>query len=151
MIPFGLAIGILAGRFSPKENQEALADKKEKKEKKPSAAKEFKLLADSKEALRNAQDTLETVASYLERIRNTFKWILPFSSIVLLIAVIIISVVLFLVPLRTLLSVWGINKVCYILGPKIPLGRAELTWAAEVGPNFFPGQAYSQINSTSST
>ena len=57
------------------------------------------------------QETLETVASYLERAQNTFKWKLPFSSIVLLIAVSIITLVLYSVPLRTLLSVWGINKV----------------------------------------
>ena len=58
MVPFGLAIGILAGKFAPPENVENSADKKEKKdkEKKSSAVKDFKILADSKEALRNFQE-----------------------------------------------------------------------------------------------
>ena len=58
MVPFGLVIGILAGKFAPPENVENSADKKEKKdkEKKSSAVKDFKILADSKEALRNFQE-----------------------------------------------------------------------------------------------
>jgi hypothetical protein len=110
MVPFGLAIGIIAAKFS--KDKEEISKKEKKEEKSPSAAKDFKLIAQSKDALRSTQDTLEMIASNLERLRNTFKWKIPFSCYVLSTAVIVISIVLFFIPIRILLSLWGINKIC---------------------------------------
>ena len=135
MVPAGIAIGVLVG--AKKEDGSKKKEKKEKKEK-SSTAKDFKLIAGSRDgklcfqykfvwlliwlltevklticsALRSTQDTLETIASMLERAANTFNWTIPFASRVLASLLIIISVVLYLVPIRLLLSLWGINKIC---------------------------------------
>ena len=63
-------------------------------------------------ALRNAQDTLEGIAEILEKIQNTWNWEIGFSSATLSIAVFIITIVLYFLPIRILLSLWGVNKVC---------------------------------------
>ena len=62
-------------------------------------------------AIRSTQETLEGVAKFLERAANTFSWEIPFSCYVLVVLFFVITIVLYFVPLRLLLSVWGTNKV----------------------------------------
>ena len=64
-------------------------------------------------AIRSTQETLEGVAKFLERAANTFSWEIPFSCYVLIVVFFIITIVLYFVPLRLLLSVWGTNKVSF--------------------------------------
>ncbi|CBY18638.1 unnamed protein product [Oikopleura dioica] len=114
MIPFALATALISQKFAIKKKKDS-DDSQSIDRKKSSAAKDFKLLQDSKDALRNAQDTLEGVAEILEKIQNTWNWEIGFSSATLSIAVFIITFVLYLVPIRIMLSLWGVNKICRLL------------------------------------
>ena len=128
MIPFALASALVSQKFAKKKKSEN-DDFESIDRKKSSAAKEFKLLQDSKDgkgtgentsvdlflALRNAQDTLEGIAEILEKIQNTWNWEIGFSSATLSIAVFTITIVLYFLPIRILLSLWGVNKVCSLI------------------------------------
>ncbi|XP_069899280.1 multiple C2 and transmembrane domain-containing protein 2 isoform X3 [Dipodomys merriami] len=56
------------------------------------------------------QNILEEVASFGERIKNTFNWTVPFLSLLACLTLVIITVILYFVPLRYIVLIWGINK-----------------------------------------
>ncbi|XP_012867635.1 PREDICTED: multiple C2 and transmembrane domain-containing protein 2 isoform X2 [Dipodomys ordii] len=56
------------------------------------------------------QNILEEVASFGERIKNTFNWTVPFLSLLACLILAIITVILYFVPLRYIVLIWGINK-----------------------------------------
>ncbi|KAI4890423.1 hypothetical protein NFI96_010809 [Prochilodus magdalenae] len=58
----------------------------------------------------SVQTTLDKVASYGERIKNTFNWTVPFLSWLAIAAFCVASVLVYFIPLRYIVLVWGINK-----------------------------------------
>ncbi|BFY97384.1 hypothetical protein BsWGS_00424 [Bradybaena similaris] len=56
------------------------------------------------------QKALDKVASLGERVKNTFNWSVPWLSTLAVIALLAGSIILFFIPLRVLLLIWGINK-----------------------------------------
>ncbi|XP_057302904.1 multiple C2 and transmembrane domain-containing protein 1-like isoform X1 [Hydractinia symbiolongicarpus] len=56
------------------------------------------------------QNHMDNVASFGERIKNTFNWTIPFLSYLLMVILLLGTIVLYMVPLRYLLLAWGINK-----------------------------------------
>lgn len=56
------------------------------------------------------QNIVGDVASYLERITNTFLFKVPFLSHLMMFCLAIATVLLYLVPLRYIVMAWGINK-----------------------------------------
>ncbi|XP_065672715.1 multiple C2 and transmembrane domain-containing protein 1 isoform X2 [Hydra vulgaris] len=56
------------------------------------------------------QNHLNNIASFGERIKNTFAWTVPFLSFLLMVILLLATIVLYIVPLRYLLLLWGINK-----------------------------------------
>ncbi|XP_059534078.1 multiple C2 and transmembrane domain-containing protein 2 isoform X5 [Myotis daubentonii] len=56
------------------------------------------------------QNILEEVASFGERIKNTFNWTVPFLSFLACVVLAVATVTLYFVPLRYLVLIWGINK-----------------------------------------
>lgn len=56
------------------------------------------------------QNILEEVASFGERIKNTFNWTVPFLSLLACLILAIATVVLYFIPLRYIILLWGINK-----------------------------------------
>lgn len=63
-----------------------------------------------KDVLIMVQDITGHVASYLERISNTFTFKVPFLSYLMMFCLLVASILLYLVPLRYLILAWGINK-----------------------------------------
>lgn len=63
-----------------------------------------------KDVLIMVQDITGLVASYLERISNTFTFKVPFLSYLMMFCLTVASVLLYLVPLRYVILAWGINK-----------------------------------------
>jgi len=53
---------------------------------------------------------MDKAASFGERIKNTFNWSVPFLSYLLMVILLLITIVLYIVPLKYLLLAWGINK-----------------------------------------
>jgi len=55
------------------------------------------------------------LASSFERVGNVFHWKVPFSSKVAIIALLVVTLLLYLIPLRAIVLFWGLNKVGYTL------------------------------------
>ena len=51
------------------------------------------------------------MASSFERVGNVFHWKVPFSSKVAIIALLVVTLLLYLIPLRAIVLFWGLNKV----------------------------------------
>nr|XP_033773573.1 multiple C2 and transmembrane domain-containing protein 1 isoform X2 [Geotrypetes seraphini] len=58
----------------------------------------------------SVQSVLDEVASIGERIKNTFNWTVPFLSWLAIAALCVFTVLLYFIPLRYIVLVWGINK-----------------------------------------
>ncbi|XP_068835394.1 multiple C2 and transmembrane domain-containing protein 1 isoform X3 [Capricornis sumatraensis] len=58
----------------------------------------------------SVQNILDEVASFGERIKNTFNWTVPFLSWLAIVALCVFTVILYFIPLRYIVLVWGINK-----------------------------------------
>lgn len=58
----------------------------------------------------SVQNILDEAASLGERIKNTFNWTVPFLSWLAIVALCVFTVILYFIPLRYIVLVWGINK-----------------------------------------
>ncbi|PKU42816.1 multiple c2 and transmembrane hypothetical protein [Limosa lapponica baueri] len=56
------------------------------------------------------QSILEEIASFGERIKNTFNWTVPFLSVLACLVLAAATVVLYFIPLRYIVLIWGIKK-----------------------------------------
>uniref|UniRef100_A0A6I8PAS4 Multiple C2 and transmembrane domain-containing protein 2 n=1 Tax=Ornithorhynchus anatinus TaxID=9258 RepID=A0A6I8PAS4_ORNAN len=56
------------------------------------------------------QNVLEEIASFGERIKNTFNWTVPFLSTLACLILALATVALYFIPLRYIILIWGINK-----------------------------------------
>lgn len=86
-------------------------DEEEDKDDKESEHKGFmdKLYA-IQDVFISVQNALDEVASFGERIKNTFNWTVPFLSWLAIAAFCLATVLLYLIPLRYLVLAWGVNK-----------------------------------------
>ncbi|XP_069022839.1 multiple C2 and transmembrane domain-containing protein 1 [Embiotoca jacksoni] len=58
----------------------------------------------------SVQSALDEVASFGERMKNTFNWTVPFLSWLAITALCLATILLYLIPLRYLVLAWGVNK-----------------------------------------
>ncbi|XP_063820090.1 multiple C2 and transmembrane domain-containing protein 1 isoform X2 [Pseudophryne corroboree] len=58
----------------------------------------------------SVQSVLDEVASIGERIKNMFNWTVPFLTWLAIIALCLLTAVLYFIPLRYIVLLWGINK-----------------------------------------
>ncbi|XP_027426899.1 multiple C2 and transmembrane domain-containing protein 2 isoform X2 [Zalophus californianus] len=56
------------------------------------------------------QNVLEEIASFGERIKNTFNWTVPFLSFLACLILAVTTIILYFIPLRYIVLIWGINK-----------------------------------------
>ncbi|XP_059768550.1 multiple C2 and transmembrane domain-containing protein 2 isoform X1 [Balaenoptera ricei] len=56
------------------------------------------------------QNVLEEIASFGERIKNTFNWTVPFLSFLACVILAVATITLYFIPLRYIILIWGINK-----------------------------------------
>ncbi|CAD5208747.1 unnamed protein product [Bursaphelenchus xylophilus] len=56
------------------------------------------------------QNSMDFVASLLERIRNTFNFTVPYLSYLAIFVLSVATVLLYFIPLRWLVMIWGLNK-----------------------------------------
>uniref|UniRef100_A0A7N6F7S8 C2 domain-containing protein n=1 Tax=Anabas testudineus TaxID=64144 RepID=A0A7N6F7S8_ANATE len=62
------------------------------------------------ETIITLQNLLEEIASFGERIKNTFNWSVPFLSSLAFLIFVIFTVLTYYIPLRYIILIWGINK-----------------------------------------
>ncbi|XP_077570706.1 multiple C2 and transmembrane domain-containing protein 1-like [Stigmatopora nigra] len=58
----------------------------------------------------SVQNALDEVASYGERIKNTFNWTVPFLSWLAMVALGMATLIVYFIPLRYIVLAWGVNK-----------------------------------------
>ncbi|CAF93104.1 unnamed protein product, partial [Tetraodon nigroviridis] len=56
------------------------------------------------------QNVLEELANTGERIKNMFNWSVPFLSCLACLVLFVATLLLYFVPLRYLVLIWGVNK-----------------------------------------
>ncbi|XP_007426025.1 multiple C2 and transmembrane domain-containing protein 1 isoform X1 [Python bivittatus] len=74
----------------------------------------------------SVQNILDEVASFGERIKNTFNWTIPFLSWLAIFALCVFTVILYFIPLRYIVLVWGINKFTKKLRSPYAIDNNEL-------------------------
>ncbi|XP_073424860.1 multiple C2 and transmembrane domain-containing protein 2 isoform X1 [Dendrobates tinctorius] len=57
-----------------------------------------------------AQNILEEIACFGERIKNTFNWSVPFLSLLACSILLVATVILYFIPIRYIILIWGVNK-----------------------------------------
>ncbi|XP_078572955.1 multiple C2 and transmembrane domain-containing protein 1-like isoform X9 [Branchiostoma floridae x Branchiostoma japonicum] len=99
---------VRADEEAEEEEQEEDEDDEERGKEKSKSFKE-KLQA-IQDVCQTVQNGLDEVASLGESVKNAFNWTVPFLSWLAVITLAIATVVLYFIPLRYLVLVWGINK-----------------------------------------
>lgn len=89
------------------EDDEELDEKEEEKEEKKSFKEKLQAIQDVTATVQNA---LGYVASLAEEIKNTFNFSVPYLSWLAIIILSVISLVLYFIPLRMIVMLWGVNK-----------------------------------------
>ncbi|XP_061478398.1 multiple C2 and transmembrane domain-containing protein 1 isoform X2 [Rhineura floridana] len=74
----------------------------------------------------SVQNILDEVASFGERIKNTCNWTVPFLSWLAIVALCVFTVILYFIPLRYIVLVWGINKFTKKLRSPYAIDNNEL-------------------------
>ncbi|KAM4577904.1 multiple C2 and transmembrane domain-containing protein 1 isoform 7-T7 [Fundulus diaphanus] len=74
----------------------------------------------------SVQNALDEVASYGERIKNTFNWTVPFLSWLAIVAFVVATVVIYFIPLRFIVLAWGVNKFTKKLRDPYTIDNNEL-------------------------
>ncbi|KAM4720409.1 multiple C2 and transmembrane domain-containing protein 1 isoform 2-T2 [Anableps anableps] len=120
MLPLGLVLLLVwnyffsSSRDMTETSMEAMfewEDDEEDKEEKDSEHRGFmdKLYA-IQDVFISVQSALDEVASFGERLKNTFNWTVPFLSWLAITALCLATLLLYLIPLRYLVLAWGVNK-----------------------------------------
>lgn len=89
------------------EDEDEVDDKDEKESEKKGFLDKFYAIQD---VIITVQSTLDEVACFGERIKNTFNWTVPFLSWLAITVLCAGAVLLYLIPLRYIVLAWGINK-----------------------------------------
>uniref|UniRef100_A0A673FMP4 Multiple C2 and transmembrane domain-containing protein 1-like n=1 Tax=Sinocyclocheilus rhinocerous TaxID=307959 RepID=A0A673FMP4_9TELE len=74
----------------------------------------------------SVQNALDEVASYGERIKNTFNWTVPFLSWLTIVALCATTLVVYFIPLRYIVLAWGVNKFTKKLRDPYSIDNNEL-------------------------
>ncbi|KAL7836730.1 hypothetical protein AOLI_G00280140 [Acnodon oligacanthus] len=74
----------------------------------------------------SVQSALDEVASYGERIKNTFNWTVPFLSGLAIVALCVATVIVYFIPLRYIVLAWGVNKFTKKLRDPYTIDNNEL-------------------------
>ncbi|VDN83767.1 unnamed protein product [Brugia pahangi] len=62
------------------------------------------------DTMAKVQNMMDFTASLLERIRNTFNFTQPYLSTLAIVTLSIVTILLYFVPVRWIIMIWGINK-----------------------------------------
>ncbi|XP_041093619.1 multiple C2 and transmembrane domain-containing protein 1-like isoform X12 [Polyodon spathula] len=74
----------------------------------------------------SVQNALDEVASYAERIKNTFNWTVPFLSWLAIVALVVTTIIVYFIPLRYIVLAWGVNKFTRKLRDPYTIDNNEL-------------------------
>ncbi|XP_056876215.1 multiple C2 and transmembrane domain-containing protein 2-like isoform X1 [Takifugu flavidus] len=117
MLPFFLALLIFwnyvqigSGRVSQDLDSMDFGDEDEDDEKESERKGLIEKIHMVQETIITLQNLLDAIASFGERIKNTFNWSVPFLSWLALLVFVVAALLLYYIPLRYIILTWGINK-----------------------------------------
>ncbi|XP_011607838.2 multiple C2 and transmembrane domain-containing protein 2 isoform X1 [Takifugu rubripes] len=117
MLPFFLALLIFwnyvqigSGRVSQDLDSMDFGDEDEDDEKESERKGLIEKIHMVQETIITLQNLLDAIASFGERIKNTFNWSVPFLSCLALLVFVVAALLLYYIPLRYIILTWGINK-----------------------------------------
>ncbi|XP_026233753.1 multiple C2 and transmembrane domain-containing protein 2-like isoform X2 [Anabas testudineus] len=117
MLPFFLVLlisrnyfQIRSGRVSQDQDSIYLGDEDDDDEKESERRGLMDKIHMVQETIITLQNLLEEIASFGERIKNTFNWSVPFLSSLAFLIFVIFTVLTYYIPLRYIILIWGINK-----------------------------------------
>ncbi|VDN50033.1 unnamed protein product [Dracunculus medinensis] len=125
---------------SGSEDEEDLADTGEKN---PTTL--MQRLNTVQETLAMVQNTLDYLASLLERIKNTFNFTQPYLSLLAIVILIFVTIILYAVPLRWIIIIWGVNKFTKKLRNPNYIPNNELLDFLSRVPSDGESKAYSEM------
>nr|XP_003475562.1 multiple C2 and transmembrane domain-containing protein 2 [Cavia porcellus] len=96
------------------------------------------------------QNILEEIASFGERIKNTFNWTVPFLSLLACLVLAVATIILYLIPLRYIVLIWGINKFTKKLRNPYSIDNNELLDFLSRVPSDVQKVQYSELKPCSS-
>uniref|UniRef100_A0A3P9NIJ8 Multiple C2 domains, transmembrane 2a n=1 Tax=Poecilia reticulata TaxID=8081 RepID=A0A3P9NIJ8_POERE len=88
----------------------AMGDDEEEDEKEPGKKGLMDKIHMVQEVVLVVQNVLEEIANIGERVKNIFNWSVPFMSFLACLVLFVTASLLYLIPLRYIILVWGINK-----------------------------------------
>lgn len=88
----------------------AIGDDEEEDEKEPGKKGLMDKIHMVQEVVLVVQNVLEEIANIGERVKNIFNWSVPFMSCLTCLVLFVAATLLYLIPLRYIVLVWGINK-----------------------------------------
>ncbi|XP_054896598.1 multiple C2 and transmembrane domain-containing protein 2 isoform X2 [Poeciliopsis prolifica] len=88
----------------------AMGDDEEEDEKEPGKKGLMDKIHMVQEVVLVVQNVLEEIANIGERVKNIFNWSVPFMSFLACLVLFVTASLLYLIPLRYIVLVWGINK-----------------------------------------
>ncbi|XP_042340112.1 multiple C2 and transmembrane domain-containing protein 2-like isoform X2 [Plectropomus leopardus] len=117
MLPFSLVLliswnylQIRSGRVSHDLDNMDLADEEEDDEKESEKKGLMEKIHMVQDIIITLQNLLEEIASFGERIKNTFNWSVPFLSGLAFLVFVIATLLTYYIPVRYVVLLWGINK-----------------------------------------
>ncbi|KAF3686923.1 Multiple C2 and transmembrane domain-containing protein 2 [Channa argus] len=117
MLPFFLVLlltrtyfQIRSGRVSQDLDNIYLGDDDEDDEKESERRGLMDKIHRVQETIITLQTLLDEIASFGERIKNTFNWSVPFLSCLAFLVFVIATIITYYIPLRYIVLIWGINK-----------------------------------------
>ncbi|XP_053573600.1 multiple C2 and transmembrane domain-containing protein 2 [Bombina bombina] len=103
---------ITSGKVSTQDNLDGMDigedDEDDEKESERKSIRERILMV--QDIVIAVQNILEDLACFGERIKNTFNWTVPFLSILACSILMVATVIMYFIPLRYIILIWGINK-----------------------------------------
>uniref|UniRef100_A0A8C3QIY2 Multiple C2 and transmembrane domain-containing protein 2 n=1 Tax=Cyanoderma ruficeps TaxID=181631 RepID=A0A8C3QIY2_9PASS len=103
------------------------------------------------EVIITVQGVLEEIASFGERIKNTFNWTVPFLSVLACLVLAAATVILYFIPLRYIVLIWGINKFTKKLRNPYAIDNNELLDFLSRVPSDVQKVQHAELKPSSST
>ncbi|KAF6721327.1 Multiple C2 and transmembrane domain-containing protein 2 [Oryzias melastigma] len=117
MLPLSLVLLLLWNYFRVRSGRDTedlesidLADEEDEDEKESEKKGLIDKIYMIQDTILMLQNLLDEIASFGERIKNTFNWSVPFLSGLALLIFTMGTVLLFFIPLRYIILIWGIHK-----------------------------------------
>ncbi|XP_005320159.2 multiple C2 and transmembrane domain-containing protein 2 isoform X1 [Ictidomys tridecemlineatus] len=136
MIPLALLllfvynfIGPMKGKMSCMHDSQESTDVEEEEEEEERESERKGLIERIymvQDIVSTVQNILEEIASFGERIKNTFNWTVPFLSFLACLILAVATITLYFIPLRYIILIWGINKFTKKLRNPFAIDNNEL-------------------------